>query len=49
MRFIVTLTLLLCLGATAANAADACDNAEAARLHALFDADWEWAMHTFPE
>lgn len=49
MRFIVTLTLLLCLGASAANAADACDKAEAARLHALFDADWEWAMRTFPE
>ena len=49
MRFIVTLTLLLCLGASAANAADACDKSEAARLHALFDADWEWAMRTFPE
>ncbi|MDP3821292.1 MAG: DUF885 domain-containing protein [Burkholderiales bacterium] len=32
-----------------ARAADAVDPAETKRLHALFDARWEWSMKTFPE
>ena len=54
MRSITALLLAACIGsATGWAAAQApspsAADSQAARLHALFDADWEWAMRTFPE
>lgn len=60
MRTLALLLLVSCAGALAATAPDAppaappaagaaADAGESARLHALFDAEWEWAMRTFPE
>ncbi|MCB2021302.1 MAG: DUF885 domain-containing protein [Burkholderiaceae bacterium] len=56
MRFAPALLLVACLSATAASTTPAepapsksATTAEATRLHALFDAEWEWAMRTFPE
>ncbi|MBE2244841.1 MAG: DUF885 domain-containing protein [Burkholderiaceae bacterium] len=54
MRSITALLLAACIGsATGWAAAQApspsAADSQAARLHALFDAEWEWAMRTFPE
>ena len=59
MRTLTVLLLAACCGAFAASPPEAApaapappaaaDAGESARLHALFDAEWEWAMRTFPE
>ncbi len=54
MRFAPVLLLVSCLASAAAGADEKAPSkrvepAEAVRLHALFDAEWEWAMRTFPE
>lgn len=54
MRLAATLLLAACIGSVTFGAAGqappvSADAAETARLHALFDADREWAMRTFPE
>ncbi|HMN76354.1 MAG TPA: DUF885 domain-containing protein [Burkholderiaceae bacterium] len=54
MRIFASLLLASCLGAITLGAAGQTApnppaDPEAARLHALFDAEWEWAMRTFPE
>ncbi len=58
MRFASALLLVACLASATATAAAApveqapsksATTPEATRLHALFDAEWEWGMRTFPE
>ncbi len=55
MKYRVILKALVAAGAALvfalqpARAADTADPAETKRLHALFDARWEWSMKTFPE
>lgn len=54
MRFAPALLLVACLTSATAAAAEIAPPtsvaaAEAVRLHAFFDDEWEWAMRTFPE
>ena len=55
MQYLAILKRLIVTGAALvfalhpAHAADTADPAETKRLHALFDARWEWSMKTFPE
>ena len=54
MRFLTALLLAACLGTITSGVAGQTPpnppvDPEVARLHALFDAEWEWAMRTFPE
>ena len=54
MRFLTALLLAACLGTITSGVAGQTPpnppaDPEVARLHALFDAEWEWAMRTFPD
>ncbi|MEQ1686243.1 MAG: DUF885 domain-containing protein [Burkholderiaceae bacterium] len=49
LKALVVATAALVFALHPAHAADTVDPAETKRLHALFDARWEWSMKTFPE
>jgi len=49
LKALIVATLALVFALQPARAADRVDPAETKRLHALFDARWEWSMKTYPE
>jgi uncharacterized protein (DUF885 family) len=49
LKALIVATAALLFAPQPARAADTVDPTETRRLHALFDARWEWSMKTFPE
>lgn len=49
LKALIVASTALLIALHPARAADTVDPAETKRLHALFDARWEWSMKTFPE
>jgi len=49
LKTLIVATAALMFALPFARAADTADTEETKRLHALFDARWEWSMKTYPE